>query len=339
MAELWAKDRLYDVLRRYVDWCTRRSYRWIRQEGKIPSGDQAYIIAPNHTNTLMDALVVLQSDRQPIGFGARADVFKNPLAAKWLRRARIVPIARQRDGLREVAKNLDVMQEVSEVLHHGMPFCLFPEGRHNPKHSLLPINKGLVRLAVQNFRTGQPTSIVPAGIDFSDFFHYRGTCTLKYGEPIDVGAFVESHKDLNLSDLYHALSAEMAERIKSLILYIPDDENYERRLEELRPTPPRRWWEIPLAVLTAPIFLAASVLSLPQWAIAEHFCHRKIKDPAFRNTARFALRMVGTPVMLLIWAALGFIFLPPLAACGLLVFYMCSYSIFYDWLNLLRINY
>ncbi len=43
--------------------------------------------------------------------------------------------------------------------------------------------------------------------------------------------------------------------------------------------------------------------------------------------------------MLILLAVLGFCLLPPLAAAGLLAYYLISYSLFYDWLNLVRINY
>ena len=339
MPEIWHSNPWYGILRHYVDWCTRRSYRKLETEGGFKADGHDLILAPNHSNTLMDALVVLQSSPGPSAYGARADIFKKPSVAKVLRFLRILPIARQRDGIREVARNLEVIPEILETLHHGIPFCIFPEGRHQPKHSLLPIRKGLVRVAVQNADLGRPTYIQPVGIDYSDFFHYRGTCKLRFGEPIDVNAFIAEHKDLTKSALLWALSSEMADRIKGLILYIPDDEDYERRAAELLPRSPRRWWHIVLGAITSPLFLLSALLCLPQWAAAEFICHRRLKDPAFRNTVRFALRLVGTPLMFIIWAIIGFISLPPLAACILVVFYLFSFSFFYDWLNLLKINY
>ena len=60
--KIYDKDVWYDVLKPIVDWCTRNSYNRIEVIGKenIPT-DGAVIIAPNHCNTLMDALVVLQA--------------------------------------------------------------------------------------------------------------------------------------------------------------------------------------------------------------------------------------------------------------------------------------
>jgi len=92
-------------------------------------------------------------------------------------------------------------------------------------------------------------------------------------------------------------------------------------------------------VLGLPFFLLSALLTLPQWGIAEYICRLKLADKAFSNSVRFLLRLVGTPVMLLLWALAGFLLLPPLAAAALLLYYLCSYSIFYDYLNLLRSSY
>lgn len=336
MSELWDNNFWYSFLRPYVDYCTRRSYCRLSVEGSLPSDGRAVIIAPNHTNTLLDALVVLQLRREPMAFGARADIFRRPAAARALEFLKILPIARKRDGLRSVAQNLEVMPRILDVLEHGVPFCIFPEGRHRPMHSLLPIHKGVGRIALRS-QERVPTCIVPVGIDYSDFFLYRGTCKLRIGEPIDMGAWVAANPGLHPSESAARIGDELAERLKKLILYIPDDEHYEARLKELLPEPPHRWWQIPATVLGLPFFLLSALLTLPQWGIAEYICRRKLADKAFSNSVRFLLKLIGTPVMLLLWAVAAFLLLPPLAAAGVLLYYLCSYSLFYDYLNLLSV--
>ena len=72
-------DPWYSMLRHYVDAVLKLSYSKIIQTGRenIPD-DGAVIYAPNHTGTLMDALIILASDKKPKVFVARADIFKNP---------------------------------------------------------------------------------------------------------------------------------------------------------------------------------------------------------------------------------------------------------------------
>jgi 1-acyl-sn-glycerol-3-phosphate acyltransferase len=98
-------NKLYWFLRYYVDFSLRLSYRSIIYVGKekIPT-DGAIIYAPNHTNALMDALVVLAMDTKPKVFVARADIFRNPTLAKIFNFLKIMPIMRQRDGFNELKR-------------------------------------------------------------------------------------------------------------------------------------------------------------------------------------------------------------------------------------------
>ncbi len=337
MPEIWRKNGLYTFLRPYVDACTRNSYRCARVEGSLPE-DGAVLIAPNHTNTLMDALVVLRSRRDRTVFGARADIFRKPKVAAILRFLRIVPIARSRDTKEEVARNRDILLEIDDVLANGVPFCLFAEGTHRPKHSLLPIRKGIARIAIDSASKRQ-TYIVPAGIEYSDWFHYRGTSRLRYGEPIDVNALLKANEGLCDRDLYAKIQQELHDRLSKLILYFPDDENYDAAFAAWQASQPHRprWPRLLLAALTLPLFILSAILSLPLWATAESLC-KKIKDKAFCNTARYGAKLVGTPIILLLWGLLLGFLTPWWISLPLFCWTFHSYSFFYDWLNLVRKN-
>ncbi|MBQ7963464.1 MAG: 1-acyl-sn-glycerol-3-phosphate acyltransferase, partial [Alistipes sp.] len=110
-------DRAYNFLRYYVDFALKLSYRNIRYVGleKVPQ-DGSVIYAPNHTNALMDALVILAMDRKPKVFVARADIFRRPLLAKIFTFLKIMPIMRIRDGFDEVKKNNQTIEKAVDVL-------------------------------------------------------------------------------------------------------------------------------------------------------------------------------------------------------------------------------
>ena len=353
----WKHNPWYTLLRPYVDGCTRFSYRHVRVEGKenIPE-DAAVIIAPNHCNTLMDALVVLRAHKGPTVFGARADIFDNKTVASILRFLRILPMVRKRDGIRKVLRNYETIDQVVDVLSNGVPFCMFAEGRHRTMHSTLPINKGIFRIAMaaHNALDGKKdVVIVPAGIEYGDYFHFRSWSRLRFGKPINVSAAVRENPDLSEIELFALLRARLLAGIRSRIVYIPDDEDYEPSWEafERRFTAreghdasayrdaglPRRCWQrLLLAALASPLFVAAALMSAPMWGLSEWLCHCKVKDTAFRNTARYGVKLIGTILFGIIWAAVLFSLLPWWAAAAGLLFFFMSYSIFYDGLNLIR---
>ena len=226
---IYDKDILYDLLKPIVDWCVKHSYRKVEVKGKenIPS-DGAVIIAPNHCNTLMDALVVLRAFDNESVFGARADLFNKPFIAKLMYFVRILPMVRQRDGLRNVLKNNETQEVIVEILENKVRFCMYPEGKHRPAHSLQALGKGTFRAALaanSKFGEKMPVYIVPAGIEYGDYFRYRSTSLLTFGEPINVTEFVKGLDTENDVQMIEPLRKELSARMSKLITFLKDDEN------------------------------------------------------------------------------------------------------------------
>ena len=225
---------LYATLRYYVDITLRLSYRTIRYVGreKIPQ-DGAVIYAPNHTNALMDALVILAMDRKAKVFVARADIFKNPLLARIFTFLKILPIMRMRDGMDEVRRNNETIEKAVDVLRDKVPFCIFPEGQHQAKYSSLPLSKGIFRIAfqAQELMPDVPLYIVPVGIRYGNFFRFRSTVSVQIVDPINVRDFIASHAENTPQEQMNILRDELTERMKSSILYIPNDDDYEAKYE------------------------------------------------------------------------------------------------------------
>lgn len=222
-------DRLYSTLFHYVRFSVKQSYRSILQVGEenIPK-DGAIIFAPNHTNTLMDALVVLTYNCQPKVFVARADIFRNRKLAQIFTFLKIMPIMRQRDGISAVKKNQETIDKAVDVLKDRIPFCIFPEGTHQAKYSSLPLSKGIFRIAYQahDLMPDVPLYIVPVGIKYGDFFRFRSTIRMEFGKPINVGEFIAENAHMTPQEQTNSLKDLLTERLHSTIFHIPNDEDY-----------------------------------------------------------------------------------------------------------------
>lgn len=402
MGKIYAHNHLYSSLVWWVKASTRRSYRRLEVLGEenIPKSG-AVLFAPNHSNALMDALLILMDNPGHVVFGARADMFKKPLIAKTLHFLRILPMVRERDGLRNVIKNYEAMDTITEVLAHNVPFCMFCEGTHRTMHSLLPLKKGILRTAIYaGANLSQDVWIVPTGLEYRDYFRYRSTATIEYGEPINVSEYIRSHQETPQAEQYRYLSELLRSRMADLITYVDDDESYEgtwaltrvltagektlslkelkelnkMTLEQIRQlsasdpikaeglkedalaldavrkvrrismrsfgSPHPGWRALGrslLTLLTLPIWLASAVVSLPVWLIGEILSSR-LEDKAFCNSFRCGQRIFTEPLTTIIWAVIGFIFLPWYCALILLVFNYFSCNIFYDWLEFTRVT-
>ena len=232
--KIYDNDPLYTVLRLWSDWGIRYSYRKIEVHGeeKLPK-DGALLLTPNHCNTLMDALVMLRANKGSTVFGARADLFNSQFIAKLMFFLRILPMVRQRDGLRNVLKNKDTQETIVETLENGVRFCMYPEGTHRTKHSLRALGKGAFRAAIaanEKFGKDKPVYIIPTGIEYGDYFRYHSSSLVNYGEAINVTEFVKhADPEVNEAQLINALSKELAQRMSQQFTFIKDDENYDAK--------------------------------------------------------------------------------------------------------------
>ena len=224
-------DFWYSFLLPYVNWHTRKAYRRFEIHGKkgLPK-DGGLIFGVNHSNTLMDALVLLASNNARKVFIARGDIFKNPAVAKLLNFFRILPIFRIRNGVAAVRQNDDSLNKAVDVIHDHVDLYLFPEGTHRTKHSLMRMGKGLFHIAVdanKQFGDKSPVYIIPTAIEYGDYFRFRSTAMINFGQPINVTEFFKHTTEENEAANINLLKDQLHDEISKLFTYIPDDDDYE----------------------------------------------------------------------------------------------------------------
>lgn len=233
MSKIQDDRKLYSFLRPYVDHHVKKAFRQYEVVGieNIPQ-NAACLFAANHTNTLMDALVLLSMNHEKKVFIARGDMFKKPAIAKTMFFLRILPIYRIRDGFKSVKdNNAEIIDKAADVIHDEVKLFLYPEATHRTKHSLRQLSKGIFHIALKanaDFGHEKPVYIVPTGIEYGDYFRYRSTALVSFGEPINVTEYVNKNKDENEAIIMNGLREILTERMSNLISYIPDnEENYE----------------------------------------------------------------------------------------------------------------
>ena len=282
MAKIWEPYRSYTCCRYYTDLITRSCFRSIRIEGweRIPS-DGAILLAPNHCATLMDPMLqlLLRPNKDPIVYGARSDIFAKPRTVKILRWLRILPIARERNGLAEVAKNLEVFDEIIDCLDHDVPFCMYAEGTHRAERGMLPVKKGIFRLAkMAADQLGKPVYIYPVGTCYEYFFRGQGRVRMRVGEPMEIGAEFARRADKPEAEIYRELCEALRERVIALIG------------EPIEPRRDLRILRALGALLSLPLFVVCAVGALPIW-LPYLLIMRKMKDKAWSHTVRYGLHL------------------------------------------------
>ena len=358
----------YSILRPLVDYGTYNHYRSVTIRGRenLPQHD-AYILAPCHQNALMDALLILLIHPQPIAFLARADIFQKKAQAKALNFLRIGPVYRIRDGRDNLSRNDQVFKNSREVLEKGVPLCLMAEGTHNDKHQMLPLVKGMFRIAcgTQKELGDKPLYIVPVGLDYDHYEDLYHNVCINIGKPIDVRPFMaEMHNVLaneHYDDEYAYCHLKTQETLKELKLknnpwgrfmarkhisqqlaQLTEEDKLPLYAQGAAFAAEQKQKGVPLWFASkgwtrGKSLLALLAVAFTVWAIAPiwkywllsnlivylptHLITKyKIKDPQFRSSVNFGIRLFATFLYMLItfivficckgfWTALGVLLL------------------------------
>lgn len=218
------------LVAQYVFSLMRLFYRKIVVEGKenIPRNGPI-IFAPNHQNALMDPLAIHYGSGLQTIFLARADIFKIPVLRNLFYWLKIIPVYRISDGKENLSNNDASFNVAVELLEKGRSVGIFPEGTHSNQRRLLPLRKGLSRLAFMaeeknNFNLG--VQVMPAGIYFSDYENMRSILHIRFGKPILVKDFEGLYRE-NPQKAMLKLRDAIGEQLKDLSLDIRSQEYYD----------------------------------------------------------------------------------------------------------------
>ena len=279
--KVWKPSKAYDILRYYVDFTTRCSFSEVKISGRenIPT-DGSIMYAPNHCASLLDPLMILLIKHESVAFAARFDIFRNPKIASILNWLRILPIARERDGLKEVAGNYETFDQIVECMDKEVPFCIFSEGTHRPERGMMPVKKGIFRISKMALdRNGKKVYIVPVGLDYEYFFRQGGRAAIRIGKSIDLGEYFAARPECSENEVYRSLCKEVREEVLSLIGRIPERRHDRLVLRTL------------CSLVSLPLFTACIVPAAPIW-LPQTLILRSFKDKAWAHTIGFALRLL-----------------------------------------------
>jgi 1-acyl-sn-glycerol-3-phosphate acyltransferase len=185
----------------------------------------------NHPNALVDALVVGACLPRRVGFTAKATIFTNPLLARFLTRAGVVPLRRAADEARQggdapidPSRNAASFDAVAQALADGRAIVIFPEGKSHDDPKLAPLRSGLARMtlhAVQQYGV-RGLRIIPVGLLFERKEQPRSRVLMQVGEPIAVDPLVDAGVQVS------TLTELVANRLQSVTLNFASAEDADR---------------------------------------------------------------------------------------------------------------
>jgi len=140
------------------------------------------LIAANHPNSFLDAIIIATLFQKPVYSLARGDVFSNRLTSALLRALHILPVYRMREGAENLSQNYSTFEACRNIFRKNGIVLIFSEGLCINEWKLRPLMKGTARLAISSWDEGIPLTILPAAINYHSFTRFGKHVHLHFGQ-------------------------------------------------------------------------------------------------------------------------------------------------------------
>ncbi len=166
------------------------------------------ILACNHPNSFLDAIIIGSRFKQPVHFLARGDAFKKPFVNLILRSLKLIPIYRLSEGREYLALNDATFEKCQQVLLNKGIVLIFSEGLCENNWKLRPLKKGTSRIfftALQNSLISNELKVLPIGINYNSFQHFGKNIIIHINKPIIYNDLLPETKEAENTNRFNLL--------------------------------------------------------------------------------------------------------------------------------------
>lgn len=151
--------------------------KWLNEKGPL-------LIAANHPNSFLDAIIVSTLFKKPVFSLARGDAFAGKFFTTVLTSLNMLPVYRITEGAENIGRNYSTFQACQKLFKDNKIVLIFSEGRCINEWHLRPLKKGTARLALDAWQNDIPLKVLPLGINYSSFRFYGKNVKLNFGSVI-----------------------------------------------------------------------------------------------------------------------------------------------------------
>jgi len=140
------------------------------------------LLAVNHPNSFLDAIIFCTLFDKPVYSLARGDAFNGKFITKLLLALKLLPVYRVSEGVENLEENYKTFDQCKAIFKQNGIVLIFSEGRCINEWHLRSLKKGTARLAISSWEDGIPLKVLPAGINYSSFSKFGKNIKLFFGD-------------------------------------------------------------------------------------------------------------------------------------------------------------
>lgn len=253
------------------------------------------LLAANHPNSFLDAILLDILFKKPVWSLARGDVFKKPFYIKLLTKLKILPVYRTSEGVENLDTNYKTFDACKEIFKRKGTVLMFSEGKCINEWHLRPLKKGTARLAISSWQDDIDVKVLPVSINYSSFRRFGKNIFLNFGSIIS-----KKNIDINESDgkKHQAFNDKLRQELQHSIFEIQkEDKQLQEKLLVIKPA-------MIFKILFALPALTGLLLNAPLYLPVRYFTRSRTSDTDHYDSVLIALLIFLYPLYLLL---IGFI--------------------------------
>ncbi len=311
---------LYSLLKipaKFALWIYCRQLR-INQP-KLLQSEGPLLIAANHPNSFLDAIILATIFKRPVYSLARGDAFANGFYSKLLTSLNMFPVYRISEGAENLEHNYKTFEHCKHIFRQNGIVLIFSEGRCINEWHLRPLKKGTARLAISAWQDGIPLKVLPTGLNYSSFTSFGKNIQLNFGEPI-------IEKDIPTENGHGKSINDFNERLQKQLLQLVFETD-KKDAASLREK-----FSVPQPVMKQVILFIPAVLGwlihFPLYFPLKNFAWKKAAHIDHYDSVMIGLLFILYPLYLLLIGLLVYLFSSQwysLLVFAVLPFCACSY--------------
>lgn len=253
--------------------------------------DGPLLLASNHPNSFLDAILLDILFDKPIWSLARGDAFKNKWISKILRSLKIFPVYRVSEGVENLNSNYQTFDSCKNVFRKNGIVLIFSEGKCINEWKLRTLKKGTARLAISSWEDGIPLQVIPVGINYSSFRLFGKNVFINFGDIIRQTDIPVQSPDGVRNQIFNTI---LQNQLQSLVFEInKSDKKKKQELLESKPA------ELATVLLAFPAVIGW-LAHLPLYVPVKRITYKKTSDNDHYDSALAAVLLLTYPLYLLI---------------------------------------